>query len=693
MSWSIGGLHGLRRGLAVAVIACLSGCGGDGDNLVAGVEPPTLPTPLIQATPAELLFAELSEERSVNVTNSGSAVLEVGVVSLSPSGSGFSISADDCSDHSLEPTQSCSVTVRLDAEPAQAATAALAIPSNDPQRPTVSVAVSVAQGVVFRVDPLSVDFGDLAVGETAGPNLVTVTNLEAAPLSLDVGPLEGDSAADFEISPADCADPVPVGGSCAISVSFVPVSAEERQASFAIVAGNQSAVVQLTGRGLGPALVVAPLTRDFGSVSLGATGDFSFLISNDGTLDVELGPVTVAGAGFSLPSAARCSNRRLLPGENCLLDVAFAPGALGAHFGTVFVPVTDPANLDVALSLEGTGVASVAVMPANFVFGSPGGLATQVFRFENASTRPVQVGSITLSGAASADFTLPPEQDTCSNQTVAAGSACSFVVRFSPTQAGSRLATIHVPSDDPLFPLVTAQVSGTGAVPTPAAEIFPGSFAFGNQGIGLVSAMATFEIRSTGREDLVLGAGTVPGTTPPFEIQQDGCSFQILPPGARCTVGVVFAPTALWGQSGTLAFPTNDPSLPDLPVTPPIRNAVTASLSGFGIPALVATPGTVGFGPVALGAASPAEAVVSISNFGPTPSPVGPITIEGPGFAVAADTCSNQELPPAAGGVPSGGCSIEVQFTPTVLGPHSGTLTVPSASGDIDVSLSGVGTP
>jgi hypothetical protein len=694
MSWSMGGLRGLRRGLAVVVIACMSGCGGDGDSLLAGVDSAPRPTRFIQVTPAELLFSEPLEERSVSVSNAGSAVIEVGAVSLSPSDSGFSIAADDCSDRSLEPSQTCSVTVRLDSEPAAAKAAALSIPSNDPQRPTVSVDVAVVQGEAFRVTPLSVDFGDVAVGETAGPSIVTVTNAQATPLVIQVGPLEGASAADFEMDPTDCTEaPVPAGGSCGISATFTPTSAEAKQATFAILAGSERVVVRLSGAGLGPVPVVAPLTRDFGGVTLGASKVLTFRLSNEGTQDAEFGSITIAGSGFSLPSADRCGNRRFAPGESCLLEVAFAPTVLGAHFGTVFLPVSNSASPELAVSVEGTGVASVAVTPANFVFASPGQPATQSFQFENASARPVRVSSISLSGPASADFSLPPEQDRCSNQTVAAGASCAFVVRFAPSEAGSRLATIRVASDDPLFPLVEAQVSGAGALPTPAAEIFPESFAFGNQGIGLDSAVATFEIRSTGRADLVLGGGTilqvfpVPPYATPFAIRQDGCSFQILPPGARCTVGVVFAPRDLWVQEATLAFPSNDPSLPGA------NGPVTASLSGFGIPPLVVTPGTVGFGPVAVGAASPAEAVVRLSNFGPTPSPVGAVAVDGPGFAIAGDTCSLRELPPAAGGVPTDGCSIVVHFAPTGLGPHVGTLTVPSASRDMEVSLSGVGTP
>jgi hypothetical protein len=84
----------------------------------------------------------------------------------------------------------------------------------------------------------------------------------------------------------------------------------------------------------------------------------------------------------------------------------------------------------------------------------------------NSGSGPVQIGDVELLGADSGDFTV--SADSCSGAVLAAGSACTVVVRFAPAQAGSRTASLAVPSDSAGSPTQVPLAAAGGSAPTGA---------------------------------------------------------------------------------------------------------------------------------------------------------------------------------------------------------------------------------
>jgi hypothetical protein len=89
----------------------------------------------------------------------------------------------------------------------------------------------------------------------------------------------------------------------------------------------------------------------------------------------------------------------------------------------------------------------------------------------NHGTADMTVGTLALTGPDAADFTVAT--DTCSGQTLAAGTGCGVDVRFSPAHTGDLGATLSVPSDSAGSPhgivlsgrgLASAGATGGGAV-------------------------------------------------------------------------------------------------------------------------------------------------------------------------------------------------------------------------------------
>jgi len=82
---------------------------------------------------------------------------------------------------------------------------------------------------------------------------------------------------------------------------------------------------------------------------------------------------------------------------------------------------------------------------------------------------------------------------------------------------------------------------------------------FGGVDIG---ATSTLPVQLTNAGHLPLVLGTLPQAQAPFSFTTDACSGTTLPPGASCTVDVLFAPTFENDFAQTLAVPSNDSSSP-----------------------------------------------------------------------------------------------------------------------------------
>lgn len=141
-----------------------------------------------------------------------------------------------------------------------------------------------------------------------------------------------------------------------------------------------------------------------------------------------------------------------------------SPGALAIdRNGDVFV--ADRGNervVEFSAIAEQASSGSVSISPPSFDFGDqPTGGTTpaQVFTLTNNSTSALAFNnaSFTFSGANPLDFA---QTNNCV-PSLAAGASCQINVTFTPSQTGSRSATLEVSDSDPSSPQ-TAALSGTG---------------------------------------------------------------------------------------------------------------------------------------------------------------------------------------------------------------------------------------
>jgi hypothetical protein len=89
----------------------------------------------------------------------------------------------------------------------------------------------------------------------------------------------------------------------------------------------------------------------------------------------------------------------------------------------------------------------------------------------------------------------------------------------------------------------------------------PSVLNFGDVTVGTASAAQTVTVSNTGTADLTLSGSVFGGPSPgDYEKTSDGCGSATLVPGASCTIGILFRPTAVDQRTATLIVSGNGPT-------------------------------------------------------------------------------------------------------------------------------------
>jgi hypothetical protein len=198
------------------------------------------------------------------------------------------------------------------------------------------------------------------------------------------------------------------------------------------------------------------------------------------------------------------------------------------------------------------------------------------------------------------------------------------------------------------------ELTNDGGAPT----LTPTSANFGNVALGFTSAAQVF----TWTNNSTFPATATPSTSGPYTVAASNCAN--VQGGASCTISVVFTPTALGTQTGTLTVNSTGP-------------ATSASLTGVGVPALVFSATSLQFGSHDVGSTTTQTVTVTNNASGSVATPAILTT----GDYVASSNCGGAIAA-------STNCLISVAFTPTATGDRPGTLTI---GGYAPITLDGNG--
>ena len=275
------------------------------------------------------------------------------------------------------------------------------------------------------------------------------------------------------------------------------------------------------------------------------------------------------------------------------LPIRFAPAA-GAPVGaqTATVSCTGAAGTTLAgfpVTLNGTVIAgnSVAVGPATIAFGNSNvgvSTATQnvTLTAPAGNLAAVQINACTIGGANAADFAFNP---AFAGASVAAGATVNVPVRFTPSAAGARAASVTCTTSTAGATVTgTSALSGTGVVPptSVAATTATGStIALPGQFVGLTAGSATAQFTATGGPATLNCAVTNTGTAA-FAVAPAALA---LVAGTPASVTISHPATTAGNFTGTL---TCTPAAPATggPFTYPLTFTVAVAAPQIAVPTL-----------------------------------------------------------------------------------------------------------
>ncbi len=530
---------------------------------------------------------------------------------------------------------------------------------------------------MYGVSPTSRDFGLVAAGAMGTPVVFTVRNVGDSPTGPTDIAINGANPDEFVVSADGCTGTsLSAGATCTLSITFAPTSTGPRSASLRASAfpGSPGGVAfsSLTGTGI---ISIAPATHDFGARTLGLTSPtVSFMVRNPGTVGAGTMAISLIGANpgdFAIVSDP-CSGATLAAGATCTVTVTFTPSVTGARTATLRAIAT--AGGTATTSLTGSGSAPITVAPPTFGFGTFTVGATsgpQVFTVSNPGTIATGPLTVSMMGAHAANFAITA--NTCMGMMIGAGLSCTVTVRFTPSAAGGRSATLQITGAP--GGTTSASLTGTGSLPL---SIGPTMHDFGPATVGQNTGTQTFTVTNPGTIATGMLSAMTAGThAADFPVITNGCAGMTLAPAATCMMTVRFSPTAIGGRTGTIQV-SGSPG-----------GATTATLSGTGSAPMTAMPTSFSYGSVTLGSSSALQ-TFTINNPGSLTTGTLAVSTTGtnPGeFVLVGGTCPGATLAPT-----TGSCTIQFTFTPLATGARSASLRVQGTpGGDVLIPVTGTG--
>ncbi len=546
-------------GPATGLLSVLSDAANGAEQLVSlqgtGIDPAA---PGIEVDPLSLAFGGVpvggDATLSFTIGNPGDAVLEV---TLSLASEVFTL---ENVPSEVAAGDEATVTVRFSPMAVGEVTGSVQITSNA-QADAIMVALSgTGDGVPeLSVSPLSIDFGDVVVGDDATQG-VEVSNTGTGPLQVDAADLTGDAA--FTLSTALGDGLLNAGEALTLEVVYSPSQEGESTGSLAITGGGATQTVDLTGTGV-PApealIEVTPGAIGFGDVEIGGTVEEDLTIENTGDAVLSITEIALTGDSnedFELQGGVTEATE-VEPGGQLVVTVRFTPTSVGDATGGVSI-VSNAANDDtIVIDVDGAGipspVAEIAVTPNIIDFGTllGGNGETTEVQIENTGTLALNVDDLVLGGATDAfavddtsAFTLEPGENTV------------IVVSFSPVQAGEANATLTINSNANETPEVIVELRSEGI--SALIDVQPTSLDFDPQDIGQ-SQVLSIDVTNEGTAQLDL-----------TNVSIDEASFILgevpasVAPGVAETIAVTFMSDREGDITGELTIENNSVNAPEV---------------------------------------------------------------------------------------------------------------------------------
>ncbi|HTZ33636.1 MAG TPA: choice-of-anchor D domain-containing protein [Methylomirabilota bacterium] len=500
-----------QLGAIAPVLASFGPSGGQGTSGPAlSVSRPSL-------TFSQLTAGQSSAPQYVTLKNVGNEVVNLTSLSLTGANSSDFRLANNCNPSALAANQSCTLSVVYSPATAGTSNASILIASNAPQSPQLVALSGTAIAPVSQVklDPASIVFPSTTEGTTSNPMVLTLTNEGGASLHISSAVIGGNNVPDFSFAPTNCTGTINAGANCTLSVTFTPLAAGLRTATWTVTddAPGSPRVVSISGTGVPAAQIGA---ASGGSTSATVTAGQSAQFSLQAT----------PGNGFTGSLAFTCSEVPF--GATCTppASVSITSGNTApftVSVSTLGAAVVPPLSFPVSnIPLRPTPWLFMAVLAALAAFLLWAHSSKSLARISRATTVASAVLSLCLilsgigcGGAGNSGNSTPPTSPA--EQTVATPTILPAGGTFSVSQSVSITdstpgATTHYTTDGSI-PTASSPVYSAPFSLTSAATIKAMATATGYNNSAIVSSAFAFRTPSGSYSVTVNVTATPAGTT------------------------------------------------------------------------------------------------------------------------------------------------------------------------------------
>ncbi len=409
---------------------------------------------------------------------------------------------------------------------------------------------NIASGLTASASALS--FGNEQLNSPSAPQLLTITNPGKSEVIFSE---VTSSALDFRLV-HNCAlapDPMPAGGSCGISIQFVPIAVGPRSGTITIAIGGDRSlpplIISLAGNGTNSPVKLSQTYLPFRTLLVGMTSmpQVVRLTNRSNTDPARITSITISPDFELAATNAQCAaGNTLAPLASCNLSVVWAPTDSGTRSGQVMIADSDAASphiIDLQATATGVRLSSGTLRWNPTAVGKTGN--SQSVEVRNEGHTPIEIESIEASG----DFF---QQNTCGKELIQHQN-CLITIWFQPTDAGKRVGTVLIHDSDPTKVQQTF-LTGVGS----ALDLFPVEMDFGAHAAESTSAPQIVTVSNRGIAKVNIAAVNVSGD---FVIPGKTCGDTIAP-GQSCRVSISFSPTAGGVRTGVLKIETDNGSVP-----------------------------------------------------------------------------------------------------------------------------------
>jgi predicted RecA/RadA family phage recombinase len=322
----------------------------------------------------------------------------------------------------------------------------------------------------------------------------------------------------------------------------------------------------------------------FAGTNVGSHTDAVFTIENPGTADLLLTgtpSIEFSGTDASMFTVFSPPDATIAPGNSTDFTLRFTPGSIGTKTASLSIYNNDADENPYNFALTGTanaadmrvrqGYTNIADDTGSYTFadqyiGSYIDITFTIWNFGTLNLELTGGTKVEIGGADAGMFTVTNQPST----PIAPSYSTTFSVRFEPTSAGAKSATVSISNNDPEGNPYNFALYGTGIVPPPEMNVKQGttniadgtgSYNFSSTQVGshldvvfTIENLGIGDLNLTGNPKVTVGGGDA-GM---YAVISDPSSP--IAPSSSTTFTIRFEPPSPGAKSATVSISNNDSS-------------------------------------------------------------------------------------------------------------------------------------